>query len=263
MPGYYESYLGGMEKLAPQMLQQRRLEQAMQQQEKMNEYREGMLSARLLQSQKEQWGEPKEVTGPDGTPILIQHNRTTGEVRDVNTGKTIGANAAGGQVQPKSMLNAPQAKLHLDDLSANVDLLTKEADSIKNNKALWRTTGLVGSLPDVPGSEAADLRAQLESLKTKTGFGALQSMRNASKTGGALGQVSDREEAMLQRAIASLDTSQSPAALRKSLDIVMDQAKGAKERMRRAYVATYGQVPTPSRVLQPQAAPKGRFLGYE
>jgi hypothetical protein len=45
-------------------------------------------------------------------------------------------------------------------------------------------------------------------------------MRDASKTGGALGAVSEKELTLLQSSIASLDTSQSAAQLAENLQAV-------------------------------------------
>jgi hypothetical protein len=71
----------------------------------------------------------------------------------------------------------------------------------------------------------------LESLKSNVAFNELQEMRNASKTGGALGQVSDKENAMLAAALGSLDQGQSPEQLSKTLDNIvgiLDRWESAK-----------------------------------
>ena len=52
------------------------------------------------------------------------------------------------------------------------------------------------------------------------GFAELQAMRQASPTGGALGQVAVQELDMLQSTLASLNQSQSPEQLRSSLNEV-------------------------------------------
>jgi len=45
-------------------------------------------------------------------------------------------------------------------------------------------------------------------------------MRAASTTGGALGQVSDREGQLLMSALGALDQGQSPQAFREQLGII-------------------------------------------
>jgi hypothetical protein len=64
-------------------------------------------------------------------------------------------------------------------------------------------------LPNIPGGDAANAQAQLETLKAQVAFQTLQDMRNASKTGGALGQVAVQELEALQSVYGSLEQSQS------------------------------------------------------
>lgn len=154
-------------------------------------------------------------------------------------------------------LDQPRAKIALETSSASLDALANAAKEIQNNPALEKITGAQGKLPDWPGSEAADVRAQLKTLKAKTGFNSLQSMRDASKTGGALGSVSEREGEWLQNAMAALDNAQSPQAFKKQLQIIIDFADASKGRMQQGYDLTYGEHPsfTPEQTQKaPQAA---------
>jgi hypothetical protein len=64
-------------------------------------------------------------------------------------------------------------------------------------------------LKDVPGTPAKAVSAMLNTIKANIGFAELNDMRAASPTGGALGQVSERELMFLQSVIGSLDQSQS------------------------------------------------------
>jgi hypothetical protein len=57
-------------------------------------------------------------------------------------------------------------------------------------------------------------------VKANAGFDRLQEMRNNSPTGGALGQVSEREIAFLQSTIGNLEQSQSADQLRQNLNRV-------------------------------------------
>jgi hypothetical protein len=85
-----------------------------------------------------------------------------------------------------------------------------------------RTTAGVGSVfANVPETGARNLRAKLDALKANVGFKELQEMRNASKTGGALGQVSDTENRLLASALGSLDQGQSPAQLKQTLTNIL------------------------------------------
>jgi hypothetical protein len=98
-----------------------------------------------------------------------------------------------------------------------------------NNRILQSVTELLPSVSGyvvgpagkatykVPGTAAYDFNAKLETLKSNISFGALTQMREASKTGGALGQVSDREGALLESSLAALDIGQSPEQFKDQL----------------------------------------------
>lgn len=62
----------------------------------------------------------------------------------------------------------------------------------------------------VPGSQATDVSKRLEVVKANIAFDKLQAMRRSSPTGGALGNVSDKDMALLQNSLASLDQAQTP-----------------------------------------------------
>lgn len=84
-------------------------------------------------------------------------------------------------------------------------------------------TGAAGALAaNVPGSEAADARALVETIRANIGFDRLQAMREASPTGGALGNVTERELATLQAVMGSLEFSQSKEQLLQNLTRLED-----------------------------------------
>lgn len=83
------------------------------------------------------------------------------------------------------------------------------------------TTGLSGAvLSNLPGTDAYTLSKRLDTIRANIGFDKLQAMREASPTGGALGQVSEMENRLLQAVYGSLDQAQSAEELRRVLDQV-------------------------------------------
>jgi hypothetical protein len=97
------------------------------------------------------------------------------------------------------------------------------------------TAGAIGSpLSLLPGTPAKDLAANLETIKANLGFDRLQQMRDASPTGGALGQVAVQELVALQSTVASLDIQQSPAQLRKNLAKIEGHYKKWRETVKKA-----------------------------
>lgn len=81
------------------------------------------------------------------------------------------------------------------------------------------TTGMVGSLlSSVGGTAAGDVAANVATLKAAASFSSLQAMRDASKTGAALGAVSDTEIKLLSAELANLEQSQSQEQFLRNLD---------------------------------------------
>lgn len=88
------------------------------------------------------------------------------------------------------------------------------------DKAAIPPVGLGSTLSFIPQTDAANVARTLDTLKASVGFEALQQMRDASPTGGALGQVSEMENRLLQSALGSLDPSLSPEMFRYNLNRV-------------------------------------------
>lgn len=105
------------------------------------------------------------------------------------------------------------------------------------------TAGMGSIFASIPGTPAKDLEAKLKTVKADAAFGALQAMRNASKTGGALGQVSERELGLLESAQAPLDQAQSPQELRQALLNYKNARLSALQRVGDAFEQDYGYRP--------------------
>ena len=75
-----------------------------------------------------------------------------------------------------------------------------------------------------------DAQALSQTIRSNVGFDRLQQMREASPTGGALGQVSDRELSTLQAVLGSLELEQSEKQLISNLDRLSGLYKGIMEK---------------------------------
>lgn len=84
--------------------------------------------------------------------------------------------------------------------------------------------GILGGALGAMGinQDAVDLQNTLASIQSAVAFDTLQKMREASKTGGALGAVSERELDLLISAYGALQQSSSPDLLRKNLQTVRE-----------------------------------------
>lgn len=123
----------------------------------------------------------------------------------------------------------------LTNSMGSFDRLATSANEVLNHPGLEGITGWRGAVPNMPGSDAANAQSLLATLKSQVGFGVLQDMRNNSKTGGALGAVSDAEGKRLENNLAALEKAQSVEQFRAQLKKIIEYTEGAKDRMRQAF----------------------------
>lgn len=97
-------------------------------------------------------------------------------------------------------------------------------DDLIGNVNEW-SAGYGSILAGVPKTDARNLKAKLDTLKANIAFNELTAMREASKTGGALGSVAVRELELLESALGSLDQGQDPAQLITSLNNIKASAQ--------------------------------------
>lgn len=124
------------------------------------------------------------------------------------------------------------------------DMAIGAADRVINevkqarDKVSGFTAGAGALLSVVPLTEAKDLSKRLNTIKANLGFDRLQQMRDASPTGGALGQVAVQELIALQSTIASLDQDQSPAQLKEALNKIEFHYSNWRDAVRKSGKAT-------------------------
>ena len=82
------------------------------------------------------------------------------------------------------------------------------------------STGFGSYLKSIPQTDALALNKSLETIKANIGFDKLQAMREASPTGGALGQVSNQELSSLQAVFGNLDQAQDDDDLKYNLGLL-------------------------------------------
>jgi hypothetical protein len=134
---------------------------------------------------------------------------------------------------------------------------TKVAEALDNMKGLtgMSATGLTGAMTGVvPGTPAYQLERALDTIKANLGFQELAAMRAASPTGGALGSITERELAMLQSTVASLDRGQSEAQLKKNLEAVQKHFNNWRNAVEQSYAQKFGAPPKPPAPAEPGGA---------
>jgi hypothetical protein len=127
-----------------------------------------------------------------------------------------------------------------DQLRQGANVMDKAQRAGKNIG--FFTTGATGALFGlVAGTGAYDQKATVETLEADAAFSALQRMRDASKTGGALGNVSERELDLLKATAGSLRVGQSEEQFRENLGQYVERYNEAMLNVYDAFVADYGE----------------------
>ena len=193
------------------------------------EYQQFMLSAGKGQGMNV-------VVGADGEVSVSTGGAYTGTSMsaDEKRGYDVGQDVLGGK--QRQMVKERTGDVQADVVSTNVagalDILAPIGDDgqrqVKNKDWMQRTLSLdlpeAGAIGDFlqklgPASsqEAVNLATLLDPIRANVAFDRLQQMREASKTGGALGNVSNVELAQLQASAGSLAQRASPEILVKNL----------------------------------------------
>ena len=134
----------------------------------------------------------------------------------------------------------PQATSSVKSIETKSDQFISELEKLRDDPGLDQITGpIYGRTPSVSraGSRA---QALYDKIFAKGGFQALQDMREASKTGGALGNVSNEEGRRLEKSIVGgLDRTQNIADVKQGIDDLIQEILVSKSRVREAYDSTY------------------------
>ena len=127
----------------------------------------------------------------------------------------------------KKAMGMPSAVYKQAALTAITDIKGRLANESAFNP-FDNNTGLFGyAMSHVAGTDAHDTANAIDTIEASIGFDRLQKMRDDSPTGGALGQVSNIELALLRKSLGSLKQSSSRAQFIKNLNSIETQYKKA------------------------------------
>lgn len=174
-----------------------------------------------------------------------------GNVQDINNSAAIDAYNAqvkALQAQNKAAKNQPKAPQSSPYMQAAIDAIEQIEANVaaaeSNYNPFDNVTGFMGNaLSFVAGTPAHDTKMAIETVVSSIGFDRLQKMRDDSPTGGALGQVSERELAQLNASLGNLRQSQSREQFKANLALVKKHylsAVKAIEAQQQAYAAMHG-----------------------
>ena len=159
-----------------------------------------------------------------GLHAIDRAGREFGAIEDRNRAEQLSLDTAAAKAKGKESGDDNAAQVSSGIVTGLIDEVMPTIDDDANglfNKIFGvggNTTGMFGKLLSyVGGSDANNLRAQLDTIRSNVGFDKLQAMREASPTGGALGNVSEKENLYLQSVLGNVDQSQSPEQLKRNL----------------------------------------------
>jgi hypothetical protein len=207
---------------------------------------------------------PKSMTPAQQAAEAREQTRIGLEQRRVELAEKEAARKEAGLAEPLSKKEIqsreakyPQATRALNTFEANSDDLIKELEKLRDHPGLSGISGLIyGRTPGIM-RESRQAQAIYKRIVSRGGFSELQEMRNASPTGGALGNVSNAEGEQLRSAFAAIDRTQDPEDIRQAINEAITRLQGSKERVRDAYNMTYeykGKQPETKPVAAPAAA---------
>lgn len=147
-----------------------------------------------------------------------------------------------GQGMAGRKLDLPMAKTKLHASKAKFGRTSEIAQTLQADEDLWAAVGLGQPISQIPGTEGARVRAKIANLKARLRLDTLQDLRDNSKTGGAVGNVSNYEQNILADYIESLDADLAPEDFREALQNVIDHFDGLGERIEMAFYETYPEM---------------------
>jgi len=109
------------------------------------------------------------------------------------------------------------ARPQIDALTNAINIIDRQGTESNPLARLVPATGAGAFINFLPYTDALELSTQLETIKANIGFDRLATMRERSKTGGALGNISNQEVAFLQATQGNLNQARTGENLRKTL----------------------------------------------
>jgi len=234
-------------------------------------------------------GAPVAVIGPNGRPVYVTPEQAIGQspVRPASaaTGGESRAKAPAGYrytptgdlepipggpaspgLTPKDIQKReaafPQAKQAVSTVRNTMSVIRQTIDRLLENEAgLNGVTGLIGGITPGITDAARQAVADLDQLKNLAFIQGITELRNASKTGAGVGNVSNKEGDRFENLKASLARSQSLDSMKNALKRLRDQADITDTTIQDAFDETYeyrtqrgagGGAPAAAKQLSPQ-----------
>lgn len=116
-----------------------------------------------------------------------------------------------------------------------------EALRLATHPGLNAAVGPIDQYIPAVRDQTANFRSDLGTLSTKVFITTLNRMRELSKTGGAVGSVTEKEMAKLENSMRNLSTGQGEGNMRKNLGLIAEDFNDSMANIAKAYKAQYGK----------------------
>jgi len=165
------------------------------------------------------------------------------------------------QVTPKQkselLLDKPNQISTVITVNSTLNQVEQSVDKLlKNESGLRAIVGVSGMIPNIPGRPPAIAATDLQTLKSKVAVQAIQAMRDASKTGGAVGSVTEREWPRLEAQFGNLQQAQDYESIKQALENIKEIINGTRQNIVSRYEYTYGKDDSVSSILKRSSKPE-------
>ena len=160
-----------------------------------------------------------------------------------------------GNIEPVNVKTAKQAERErakqetmsfdvagLSSVRDKVGVVSSKIDQILESPDLDFATGQSGIIArNISGTKSYGIAQDVKTVTANAAFQALQAMRDASKTGGALGQVSERELDLLEKSMGAVDPSLPDKQFRRNMKEVKLEFNKILKTGEKKFINLYGK----------------------
>ena len=152
----------------------------------------------------------------------------------------------------------PNASAAYRSANNDIDRLIQDLNTLSAHPGLSAITGGVqGRLPSL-SKDATAAQALLDKILAKGQFRSLQALRDASPTGGAVGNVSDKEGQALRDSFGALSQTQQDEDFREQIKATIGDLEFSKRNISAAFNDEYAYRVPAATSATPVAAPVGK-----
>lgn len=123
---------------------------------------------------------------------------------------------------------------------STLDRLDADIQTVIDHPGLKYAVGPYSVAPIIPGTPQADAFAAIQNLADRAAVGAIQEMKAASKTGGAVGAISEKEWPKLEAQMVNVNRAQSYPQFKKELQKFQALVRESKRQINAAQQAAGG-----------------------